>query len=483
MKAKFLSRWTFILAVILLLIPVIWQAAMIHLYARNVPLGDDYDLVYNFLTRVRHHHHQLLQNLIAQHNEHRILVPRLIIYIIHKIQGAPNLITLIIIGNMFLIGILTIIILNLKQTDIPWYFGIPAAYMVFSPMHATQMIWVTGALQNFGVVFFAAAGFYLYASNRPNKRCRGLLFGCMAAFTSLNGLLVPLLMLFRSLIASPVSQHPLSGTAPSPQNPDTDDPPPAKLLWILVSAGVSIACLGTYFFNYTHPSHHPPLNWSLHHIPETFCHFLILLGGMLLQPLASWIFGCIMVLIVCVLLFRRAWQIAPFEFDMLLFLIGSAAMISLGRTRFGMGQALCNRYAILYLLIPVFVYLILIRTISRWRNRWLVAGLMVVLVTGATIRNYNVCMNAVRKQSYDLYQGIHDWARTGSAPGYPLPECAGDALDHMVSNGLYRPPTGVSRTQWMLRISREHAARLFNPDDPQYQFRRFNPEQLVMCTR
>jgi len=386
-------RWTSIAALILLVIPVIWQAVMVATYARNIPFGDDYDLVYRFLTRARHH---LIPNLTAQHNEHRLLVPRLIVYIMYKVQGIPDLITLTLIGNMFLLGLLIIIIHQIRKSNLSWYFGVPVAYFIFSPLHGTQMIWVTGALQNFGVVFFAAAAFSLFESSRPDRRVWGLIFGLMAAFTSLNGLLVPAILLGRSLIGSPERKR--------------------RPVWIWSSAGMAALCFGTYFINYTHPSHHPPLNWPMHHIPETVCHFLILMGGIAHQPLASWILGCLLVLVTVFLLFRRPWRSAPFEFSMLLFLAGSGAMISLGRTRFGQGQGLSTRYAVLYLLVPVILYILLLRTVARQRTRYLIVALTVILVAGATIRNYGVCMDAVRHQSFDLDHGIHQWVVTGSAP-------------------------------------------------------------------
>lgn len=175
-------RWFIICATVVLI-----YLSIIIIYAENIPFGDDVAV----LTSLYDIHHEpawslKLKTLFAFHNEHRIVVPRLITILLYYIQFKQISITWwILIGNISIFFILYLYYkTGFSNRKLFWF--IPVLFFILQPIHYELMYWGMAALQNIGVLVLSSLAFYylFYSQNKPLS----LSMAILAVFTSANGL-------------------------------------------------------------------------------------------------------------------------------------------------------------------------------------------------------------------------------------------------------------------------------------------------------
>lgn len=177
-------RWKwFIACLAVLLIYLI----IIVAYAENIPYADDL-AVLSSLYDIQHapNWYLKLRILFNFHNEHRIVVPRLIAISIYYLQHRHiNIMWWIIVGN---VSIFLTLYLYFKAgfSNYKINFFLPVLFFVLQPMHCELMYWGMASLQNIGVVALSSLSFY-YLFCSKNKYL-ALLIAILAVFTSANGL-------------------------------------------------------------------------------------------------------------------------------------------------------------------------------------------------------------------------------------------------------------------------------------------------------
>ena len=161
----------------------------IVVYAENIPFADDLSVLAS-LYDIHHEPSWYLKykTLFAFHNEHRIVIPRLVTILIYHIQGQViNVIGWIIIGNVLLFLVLYLYF-KTEFTNHRIKLFIPVLLVVLQPVHYELMYWGMAALQNIGVIALSTIAFYQLTLK--NNKFLPVIVAILAVFTSANGMFV-----------------------------------------------------------------------------------------------------------------------------------------------------------------------------------------------------------------------------------------------------------------------------------------------------
>ena len=172
-------------AVALFALPVCLYLLSVALFSVNVPVGDDYTLLAEVVelrqapdwqTRVR--------ILVSTHNEHRILVTRLVAYLVSGLPGGVDLRVLLAIGNAVLIVAL-LALGRLLRFQHRWEWIIFAMIML-QPQLQKLMFYAQSNIQAYFGILWAVA--YLHFTLQRGKEHLALAFFMCAVLTSGSGL-------------------------------------------------------------------------------------------------------------------------------------------------------------------------------------------------------------------------------------------------------------------------------------------------------
>ncbi|MCY7350201.1 MAG: hypothetical protein LH606_05985 [Cytophagaceae bacterium] len=164
------------------------------LIARNavdLPFADDYHLLKIIIWAKEQHLNalQTLREMAVQHNEHRIIFPRLYTFIDYWIEGRINWLTLTWLADLTVLGFLALFYRSFRQLHLPLIFFLPVALFLFQPQSYDSLTWTISILQQYCVFFwlFLLAVFI----TKPSKAAfaGALIVAVIAVFTHGNGIL------------------------------------------------------------------------------------------------------------------------------------------------------------------------------------------------------------------------------------------------------------------------------------------------------
>ena len=159
-------------------------------YALNIPKWDDHPLkgvVADFEKSTTLS--EQFNIVFKQHNEHRIVLTRIVAIIDYELFGELNFKHLMFFGNLALLIIWWLITRFFKQTIAPVWYAIPIVTLWFSMAFWENAFWGMAAIQNFWVVAFALLCFWILRRN-DGYWWWAMPVAFMAFFTSGNGILV-----------------------------------------------------------------------------------------------------------------------------------------------------------------------------------------------------------------------------------------------------------------------------------------------------
>ncbi|WP_162831477.1 hypothetical protein [Paraburkholderia caffeinilytica] len=273
--------------------------------------------------------------LWEQHNEHRLLLPRLIFWTDIRWFGGRNVINLV--ANLVLLGALAVTVSRIASRGrrVTWTEGVALAgviaTMAFSWMQDENLTW---GFENqwFGAYLFAMLAFDALARSRDTSGLSrqfllALLYGAFAAYWMASGLLVlPVLLALSLYIGLSKQRVALIGLA-------------TAVVW------------AAYFRHYASPPAHGSVLSSVHHHPIEMVEYVLLyLGGPVWAATAqlslTYLAGAIVVVATLVGLWlgrnRETHALALLAFAV--FVCGSAFITAGGRLPFGLESAFAHRY-------------------------------------------------------------------------------------------------------------------------------------------
>ncbi|MEI9934159.1 MAG: hypothetical protein WDM71_04770 [Ferruginibacter sp.] len=127
--------------------------------------------------------------LFSQHNEHRILLDRIMFVLDYYIFGSLNFKYLIIIADLELVVIFLILISFIRKC-IPKYWNICAlivAFCLFDLGNYENADWAMAGIQNYGVIMLFLLSLFFYNRNGKWAIVAAVFFQFMLVFSSGNG--------------------------------------------------------------------------------------------------------------------------------------------------------------------------------------------------------------------------------------------------------------------------------------------------------
>lgn len=353
-----------VLAICLIFTPILFFGYLFQKYAINIPHWDDlavrntiadYLKTDSFIEKIR--------ILFSQHNEHRIVLTRIFALLIYATQGFLDLKTLMIFGNLSLVGLLFIFYKNLQRSNTGPLAIVPVAFLIFNIGLYENVFWGMASVQNFWVILLASACFYLlvHSFGKPNNVFfyLALLLSFTGTFTSSNGILIPLIGI--GILAFQRRNREL-------------------IIWSVAVASF----LFLYFFDY-------------HKVPDTnlktdFSDKSLLVKGLFavlgnavdvsfIAPSRHLDISMATGVIITIMAAMFAYQVLFKRYDLsqrnndlfllacLAFLVITCVGIVVGRIAYGIEVLLTSKYKINSVLILVICYIILLRSVPEWRQK------------------------------------------------------------------------------------------------------------------
>jgi hypothetical protein len=348
---KLSRNWCLLLA----LVPLVYLVGLIARYSVEVPYMDEWEFV-PLLERT-YQGSLTFHELWEQHNEHRIIFPRLILLAMARLTGWNHNwgLALNVALACALFAVLTGQIRKTRK-DLnceSLYWAVPAcSLIVFSISQFENWLW-GWQMQMLLNVLAASASLILLAS-RPFswlKFASASLLGIVATYSFANGLLVWPIGLVVIFLATAGRSEKKSSVG----------------IWLLLG----LLMFWSYMWHYQKPVGHPSLLSVLQWPVEYACYALVYLGGTCAEynemptiedSVIALACGGVSLAALCWsgwLLKRRMladWNgLLPY-LGMSLYSIGSALMTGIGRVGFGSMQALHSRYCTMTL--PFWVSLV-----------------------------------------------------------------------------------------------------------------------------
>lgn len=414
----------FILAIAAIVFIVGAYFFIVYHYSVNIPFWDDYTHL-NVITRmvISDSITEKLQLLVSFHNEHRIVFARLVTLAALVLEGNLNFVTLIMLGNLSLLGIGVLLFSVFYKNKAQDYrrrviYFLPVVLLLFNLSYYEASIWAVAALSSLPVIFLSFL--CILTLSRSEHRASLWVFlafflGVFSAFTQGNGLLVLyvgafLLILQRRFYAS--------------------------LFWSI--GAVIISCL--YLHNFT--SHGPGSDYTgLFSMLAVYLSYLFnFLGSLSNIPL---FFGILFLILFILLSISGLWRRNLIIFGFLLFLFVSAFSATVSRAGFGVWQALSPRYKIYSLLFFALLYMALFEFLERsWlakAKRYIVSGVLVYSIVLKLI-TVPTGLDEMETRKQLLVNGLSTWKRQGKGLAHWDEKSANQILIRAIHKDVYHLP-------------------------------------------
>ncbi|GAB3956860.1 hypothetical protein GCM10028805_47900 [Spirosoma harenae] len=410
-------------AVLLLLIPIVVFWYVWATYAVNIPKWDDHALR-AFLANVDKEPSITgkLYEFFRQHNEHRIVLDRLVTWLDYTLVGKFSYQHLMVVGNLSLLGLIAIFGLALGQAigeeakkkstqftttlaDSIIYLP-PVAFLILNLSHWENMFWGMAALQNFTVLLWVIGAIYLLSFTE--HLIGAILLATAATLTSGNGLLVwPVgfaILLLQWILEKRSNWKALLG-------------------WVVV-AGIEIAL---YFLDYKKPEGNPPVRGSFIDLIKGWLAF----NGAAAEafPMGTAFSKCVIIGSIATVLLGGGWvyllekglvkkRFPAFSYFFVgasTFLLGTAAIVAWSRVGFGLQGLITSRYKIYSLLLLSLVYCFVIIHQKGSARVWtFLAGL--VFSVGLMVSSYFTYLSDTIWWRHWLVTSQFNWTHNSNTP-------------------------------------------------------------------
>ena len=159
-------------------------------FSYNFFYQDDYHLL-RFVTVIEDNtvsFQEKISTLWGQHNEHRIIFPRLITLLDYYFQGHLDWAVLNVISAIYYVGIFYFFFKIIQKSGLNNWYVLPVALLIFQPAAYENYYWTISILQQVGNLFWAMFLFYSLTYYKPSKLWISLLLVFILTFTHGNGL-------------------------------------------------------------------------------------------------------------------------------------------------------------------------------------------------------------------------------------------------------------------------------------------------------
>jgi len=329
-KIKAVSLVTF-LCVLVLIAPPLSLLFYIRTFGVNVIYADDWGGV--SLVQKALNDTLSFSDLFVQHNEHRMPFPNLFMTII-EISTQYNMVAIMFFSWILLCLTLLIIFIVYRKNS-RWTNNtrmllafLPASLFLFSFRQWESILWAITS-QIYLMIFGAVAALALLERSRDLDSwfVLSLICASLASFSFLAGLAVWPVGFFQLVISkwrSALRQ---------------------LTLWGIASVGIFIS----YFWGWVKPAYHPPLMYAIAHPIESVEYFFTFLGSpvgdsVLMSEALGLVAFMATILVLVYAQKTKALRNNSLWLSVILFAAFFSFLATVGRSGFGVGQALSSRY-------------------------------------------------------------------------------------------------------------------------------------------
>ncbi len=175
---------------LLVLAPIVIHFLLFFRFSLNIPKWDDFAVIARVQDFFQDNSRwSFWENFFNQHNEHRIVLTRIIGIIDHLIFNQLNLIHLQFIGNLFLLVICFIFFYFSHSKSLKSILVLPFLLVFLNLSHWENLYWGMAVIQNIGVVLFSLLACVSYIQS-SNKIFWPIIFSFISIFTSGNGFFI-----------------------------------------------------------------------------------------------------------------------------------------------------------------------------------------------------------------------------------------------------------------------------------------------------
>lgn len=160
-------------------------------YAVDLPFADDFHLLKNVVWTEQRNlgFAEAFREAYVQHNEHRILLPRLYTFLDFWLEGRINWLTLTWFGDLFVLGFAALFYRSFRKLRLPLIFFVPVALFLFQPQSYDSLTWTISILQQYCVFFWLFLLAVLVAKPSRGAFAGAVAVAVVAVFTHGNGIL------------------------------------------------------------------------------------------------------------------------------------------------------------------------------------------------------------------------------------------------------------------------------------------------------
>ena len=328
------------LIIVFYIMPVILAFFYIYLFSVNVPFWDEWELVPYF--DKFYSRNLTWSDLFAQHSDHIIFFPRILILIIGILSKYNTVIEIYFTMGFFLLSLIIIFLIIKNQCNInPVSFWlIPLPYLIFS--WRQYELFLTGFnIQFLMVYFFTITGFYsIYLCQKQYSIIyfiSALISGTVASFSGTMGLFIWPAGFIQLMLLSNRKVYPV--------------------FWSITG----ILEWTVFLLNYKKPDNSSDIFYFSHRIPEFLNYFLTCLGTSLFWDKSTaliWAVIFFILLSLCIFLICKYKRLNENSFwvAMLIFSFLTVLSISAGRLNSGIEQAFTPRYTVFSLMAVTALY-------------------------------------------------------------------------------------------------------------------------------
>lgn len=398
---------------------------IVYHYSVNIPFWDDYthlDVITSIVSSDSIT--EKFKLFFSFHNEHRIALARLVTLAALALSNDLNFVTLIILGNLSLLGTgaLSFLIFDKNSNQdfkrrVTYFF--PVVLLLFNLSYFEASIWAVAALSSLAVIFLSFLCVFIL-SRFAYRGCwwifLAFLIGVLSACTQGNGLLILYIGVFLLILQKRYV---------------------ASVYWSIGAAITSFL----YFYNYTDLGYRPDYSTELLSALTIYSnYFFTFLGSWSNVPL---FFGILFFVLFLVLTVSGLHRRNPALFGFSLFLLLSALSATVSRAGFGAEQALSSRYKIYSLLFFALIYISLFEFLERpWLAkavRYLTPGVLVYLIV-LKLSTVPVAFDEMDARKQLLINGLSTWKRQGRGLTHWDEKSANRILVRAIDKDIYHPP-------------------------------------------
>jgi hypothetical protein len=360
-------RWLVLIAGAIILFPALLTLGYVIHFGVNVPFADDWALV-PYLTLARDH--QLtVTALFAQHNEERILFPRLAMLAIATATGwnvTGEMLAYVLCLALICLLFFSVYVREVGITPRSLLLVAPVSFLVFSLRQSENLLWGWEVVWGVLALFAVLALYLLQIHGRPWLAFVLAAFsGIVASYSGLIGLLIWPVGALEILLVSRVGSQ------------------SARWRWLSLALWLAVGAIAavSYVRGYVKPAQTPNPLAPLDDPLGAFVFYLSLLGAAFAPAMpGATVIG---LLFVCAFVYALVRQvryperrIGSFLLAVVLSWFSADAVITFGRMGFGPDQALVSRYTIFGLIGSAALYLWLVLAWNLHRREFF-AGIRV----------------------------------------------------------------------------------------------------------